>query len=623
MVLARMTARLDSLPVIGEEHVLVGMGRGHDGRKTMNVVHPVRRRRPRRRQRRAPVDRGRPGRVRLIPDGDTDVRHDSVVARRRLLPGLRPQLRRLRRRRRSATCPGITSRLPYLRDLGVDALWITPFYTSPQHDHGYDVADYRGRRPAASARSPTSTSCSAARPRPRPQGRSSTWCPTTPRASTRGSRRRWPPARAARARALPLPRRARDAAAAQPPNNWQLGLRRPGVDRGSRTASGTSTSSTPPSPTSTGATPRSATCSTTCCASGSTAASTASGSTWRTACSRRRACATRSSRRAEEPAAACRATGEERRWSSAPCRDEPMWDQPEVHDVYRRWHGVLAEYDGDRMAVAEAWTQTPESHGPLRPPRRAPARRSTSPGCSRRGRPRRSPTSSAARWPRSRPVGAAPTWVLSNHDVVRHATRYGGGAGRARPGPGRHADDAGAARLGVPLPGRGARARGGRRTAGVPAGPVLAPHRRARARRLPGADPVARRRARRTASARAPGQPWLPHAGRLGTAHRRRAAAGPGLDAGRSTARRCAPGARARGDAGDDVEIVDAAARRAGASRRGDLTVVSTAARARCELPAGEVVRRQRPADGRPAAAGHRGRGSAERGQAFLSRAAL
>src|SRR6188472_3478949 len=38
--------------------------------------------------------------------------------------------------------PGITARLPHLRDLGVDALWITPFYTSPQHDHGYDVADY-------------------------------------------------------------------------------------------------------------------------------------------------------------------------------------------------------------------------------------------------------------------------------------------------------------------------------------------------------------------------------------------------------------------------------------------------------------------------------------------------
>jgi alpha-glucosidase len=38
--------------------------------------------------------------------------------------------------------PGITSRLDYLKRLGVDAIWITPFYPSPQKDHGYDVADY-------------------------------------------------------------------------------------------------------------------------------------------------------------------------------------------------------------------------------------------------------------------------------------------------------------------------------------------------------------------------------------------------------------------------------------------------------------------------------------------------
>lgn len=38
--------------------------------------------------------------------------------------------------------PGVTSRLPYLRDLGVDAVWISPFYPSPQADAGYDVADY-------------------------------------------------------------------------------------------------------------------------------------------------------------------------------------------------------------------------------------------------------------------------------------------------------------------------------------------------------------------------------------------------------------------------------------------------------------------------------------------------
>ena len=39
--------------------------------------------------------------------------------------------------------PGIRSRLPYLRRLGVDAIWLNPCYPSPQADAGYDVADYR------------------------------------------------------------------------------------------------------------------------------------------------------------------------------------------------------------------------------------------------------------------------------------------------------------------------------------------------------------------------------------------------------------------------------------------------------------------------------------------------
>jgi alpha-glucosidase len=38
---------------------------------------------------------------------------------------------------------GIRSRLPYLAELGVDALWLTPFFCSPMADHGYDVADPR------------------------------------------------------------------------------------------------------------------------------------------------------------------------------------------------------------------------------------------------------------------------------------------------------------------------------------------------------------------------------------------------------------------------------------------------------------------------------------------------
>lgn len=42
---------------------------------------------------------------------------------------------------------GIRSRLPYLKKLGIDAIWITPWYPSPQHDHGYDVADYMDIEP--------------------------------------------------------------------------------------------------------------------------------------------------------------------------------------------------------------------------------------------------------------------------------------------------------------------------------------------------------------------------------------------------------------------------------------------------------------------------------------------
>ena len=43
--------------------------------------------------------------------------------------------------------PGILARLDYLVELGVDALWISPFYPSPMADFGYDVADYTGVDP--------------------------------------------------------------------------------------------------------------------------------------------------------------------------------------------------------------------------------------------------------------------------------------------------------------------------------------------------------------------------------------------------------------------------------------------------------------------------------------------
>lgn len=44
--------------------------------------------------------------------------------------------------------PGVIEKLDYLQELGVDYLWLTPFFISPQRDNGYDVADYRRINPA-------------------------------------------------------------------------------------------------------------------------------------------------------------------------------------------------------------------------------------------------------------------------------------------------------------------------------------------------------------------------------------------------------------------------------------------------------------------------------------------
>src|SRR5688572_33331225 len=43
--------------------------------------------------------------------------------------------------------PGIIERLDYVASLGVDAIWISPFFKSPMADFGYDIADYRAVDP--------------------------------------------------------------------------------------------------------------------------------------------------------------------------------------------------------------------------------------------------------------------------------------------------------------------------------------------------------------------------------------------------------------------------------------------------------------------------------------------
>ena len=321
--------------------------------------------------------------------------------------------------------PGITSRLRYLRDLGVDAVWITPFYPSPQHDAGYDVADYRDVDPRFGRLSDVDDLLARAHELglevvvdlvPNHTSSDHAWFQQALAAG---------PGSAARARYLFRKGKGRDGA--QPPNNWQsvfggpawtrvpdgqwylhlfdtsqpdLDWRNPEVaamfdevlrfwlDRGVD----------------------------------GFRVDVAHGLFKVKSLRDQRGVAPGVDRGGDLPS-----DKEDRAMVERTVTDEPMWDQPEVHDVYRSWRRVLEEYDGDRMAVAEAWTQTPEA-------------------MARYVRPDElhqafnfawllAPWSAAAFAEVVRgtlaavePVGAAPTWVLSNHDVIRHPTRYGGGA---------------------------------------------------------------------------------------------------------------------------------------------------------------------------------------------------
>ncbi|MFC4062520.1 glycoside hydrolase family 13 protein [Planomonospora corallina] len=100
----------------------------------------------------------------------------------------------------------------------------------------------------------------------------------------------------------------------------------------------------------------------------------------------------------------------------------PIWGRPEVHEVYRQWRKLLDSYPGERIAVGEVWTDSAEdlalytrpdelhqsfNFAWLEAPWSATAFRKVI--------------------DETLATGEAHTWVLSNHDVVRHVTRYGEG----------------------------------------------------------------------------------------------------------------------------------------------------------------------------------------------------
>lgn len=311
--------------------------------------------------------------------------------------------------------PGITSRLPHLADLGVDALWITPFYTSPQHDHGYDVADYCDVDPLFGSLSDADDLLARAH-----ELGLRVIVDLVPNHSS--DQHEW--FQAALAAGPGSPERARylfrDSEDGNPPNNWtsvfggpawtqvedgqwylhlfdstqpDLDWRNPEVpemfegvlrfwlDRG------------------------------------------VDGFRVDVAHGLFKEASLRD--QVIEDGGATASDAHE--MVERNVTDEPMWDQPEVHDVYRSWSKILDDYGPDRMAVAEAWTSTVESMAKFVRPDELDqtfnfAWLLADWSAETFAEVITDTLASVAS------VDAAPTWVLSNHDVTRHVTRYGGGA---------------------------------------------------------------------------------------------------------------------------------------------------------------------------------------------------
>jgi alpha-glucosidase len=110
-------------------------------------------------------------------------------------------------------------------------------------------------------------------------------------------------------------------------------------------------------------------------------------------------------------------------WVLPPWRPHPHWDRDEVHDVYREWRAVADSYDPPRVFVAEAWVDEPErlSHY-LRPDELHTAFNFGYLVAPWNGPEMRKAIDDTLA--EHVAVGAPPTWVLSNHDVVRHLSRY-------------------------------------------------------------------------------------------------------------------------------------------------------------------------------------------------------
>jgi alpha-glucosidase len=108
----------------------------------------------------------------------------------------------------------------------------------------------------------------------------------------------------------------------------------------------------------------------------------------------------------------------------------PMWFQEEVHEIFRQWRKILESYPGDRAMCGEAyvyplslmakWVRADEFHQTFN-------FRFLDAGWD----PKKLVAAINESFEAFDGVGAPSTWVLNNHDVIRHASRFGGDYGRA------------------------------------------------------------------------------------------------------------------------------------------------------------------------------------------------
>ena len=301
---------------------------------------------------------------------------------------------------------GLRSRLPYLRSLGVDAIWVNPWYESPLNDGGYDVADYREIHPQFGTLEEAKLLIEDAN-----QAGIRVLVDLVPNHTS--NEHRWfeaalaaGPGSSERDRYHFLPGRGEHGEL--PPNDWKSvfggpawtkvpddewylhlfdtsqpdlnwsnqdvreefdGCPRYGRDRG---AAGFRVD-VPPA-------------------------------------------------RVKPPAYPDVGEDYDRHHELSTGAESPMWDRDGLHEIVRRWRSVLDEYD-DTVMIAEAWVPSWDRLSLyLRPDEYHQAFDFHFLGSE--WDPSRISSRIKQAVEKAGSVGAVPTWVLSNHDVVRHATRY-------------------------------------------------------------------------------------------------------------------------------------------------------------------------------------------------------